>query len=112
MGDQSECQYIRSQEQIIGSAGSVAFELFDPFLAAPLATRTDLIGRADKQEVFRFDTAVCGACPLRSQYTSAKSGAGRTVRLYPQEAFLQEARSLQQSPAYDEYCQRRVVAEH
>ena len=25
---------------------------------------------------------------------------------------LQEARSLQQSPAYDEYRQRRVVAEH
>ena len=34
------------------------------------------------------------------------------MRLHPQEALLQEARSLQQSPAYNEYRQRRVVAEH
>ena len=95
MGGRFGCQYVRSQEQIIGSAGSVAFELFGPSQAVPLATRTDLIGRAYKQEVFRFDAAVCGACPLRSQCTSAKSGAGRTVRLHPQEALLQEARSLQ-----------------
>ena len=30
MGGQSECQYVRSQEQITGSAGSGAFELFHP----------------------------------------------------------------------------------
>ena len=78
----------------------------------PMATRSDLTGRAYKLEGFRFDAAVCGACPLRPQCTSAKSGVGRTVRLHPQEALLQEARALQQSPAYDEYRRRRVAAEH
>ena len=78
----------------------------------PMATHTDLTGRTYKQEGFRFDAAVCGACPLRPQCTSAKPGLGRTVRLHPQEALLQEARRLQDSPAYDEYRQRRVVAEH
>ena len=87
-----------------------------------MATRSDLTGRTYKQEGFRFDAAVCGACPLRPQCTSAKSGVGRTVRLHPQEALLQEAllqeallqeaRALQQSPVYDEYRRRRVVAEH
>ena len=78
----------------------------------PMATRTDLTGRTYKQEGFRFDGAVCGACPLRSQCTDARAGLGRTVRLHPQEALLQEARQLQDSPAYDQYRQRRVVAEH
>ena len=78
----------------------------------PMATRTDLTGRAHKLEGFRFDGAVCGACPLRPQCTDAGAGLGRTVRLHPQEALLQEARQLQQSPAYDQYRQRRVVAEH
>ncbi len=95
---------------VVGSctcpAGQVTRQL------VPMATRSDLTGRICKQEGFRFDAAVCGACPLRPQYTSAKSGVGRTVRLHPQEALLQEARALQQSPAYDEYRRRRVVAEH
>ena len=78
----------------------------------PMATHTDLTGRTYKQEGFRFDAAVCGACPLRPQCTSAKSGVGRTVRLHPQEALLQEARALQQSAGYNQYRQRRVVAEH
>ena len=56
--------------------------------------------------------AVCKACPLRTQCTSARAGVGRTVRLHPQETLLQEARRLQDSPAYDEYRQLRVVAEH
>ena len=64
----------------------------------PMATRTDRTGRTHKLEGFRFDATVCGACPLRPQCTSAKSGLGRTVRLHPQEALLQEARQLQQSP--------------
>ena len=78
----------------------------------PMATRTDLTGRTHKLEGFRFDGAVCAACPLRPQCTDARAGLGRTVRLHPQEALLQEARQLQQSPAYDQYRQRRVVAEH
>ena len=77
-----------------------------------MATHTDLTGRTYKQEGFRFDGAVCGACPLRPQCTDARAGLGRTVRLHPQEALLQEARQLQQSPVYDQYRQRRVVAEH
>ena len=32
--------------------------------------------------------------------------------IHPQEALLQQARALQQSPAYDEYRARRVVVEH
>lgn len=78
----------------------------------PMATHTDLTGRTHKLEGFRFDGAVCGACPLRPQCTSAKSGVGRTVRLHPQEVLLQEARALQQSAGYDQYRRRRVVAEH
>ena len=78
----------------------------------PMATRTDLSGRTHKLAGFRFDGAVCGACPLRPQCTDAKAGLGRTVRLHPQEALLQEARQLQDSPAYAQYRQRRVVAEH
>ena len=78
----------------------------------PMATHTDLTGRTYKQEGFRFDGALCKACPLRTQGTSARAGVGRTVRLHPQEALLQEARRLQDSPAYDEYRQLRVVAEH
>ena len=78
----------------------------------PMATRTDLTGRSYKLAGFRFDGAVCGTCPLRPQCTDARAGLGRTVRLHPQEALLQEARQLQDSPAYDQYRLLRVVAEH
>ena len=37
---------------------------------------------------------------------------GRTVQGHPQEALLQQARALQQSEAFSEYRQRRVVVEH
>ena len=50
--------------------------------------------------------------PLRSQCVAAKPGTGRTVQLHPQEALLQQARALQQSEAFAEYRQRRVVVEH
>ena len=78
----------------------------------PMATRTDLTGRTYKLEGFRFDGAMCGACPLRSQCVAARPSIGRTVRLHPQEALLQDARALQESPAFTEYRQLRVVAEH
>ena len=48
----------------------------------------------------------------RSQCIAAKGRKGRRVLIHPQEALLQEARALQQSAAYDEYRQRRVVVEH
>ncbi len=74
--------------------------------------RTDLTGRNHKLEGFQFGGAVCGAGPLRAQCVAAGPGIGRTVRLHPQEALLQEARALQQSEAFAEYRQRRVVVEH
>ena len=78
----------------------------------PAGRRTDQTGRTYRLEAFRFDAAVCGECPLRSQCLAAKPGTGRTVRLHPQEALLQQARALQHSEAFAEYRQRRVVVEH
>ena len=48
----------------------------------------------------------------RHRCVAAGPGIGRTVRLHPQKALLQQARALQQSPACAEYRQRRVVVEH
>ena len=78
----------------------------------PAGRRTDQTGRTYRLEAFRFDAAVCGECPLRSQCLAAKPGTGRTVRLHPQEALLQQARALRQSEAFAEYRQRRVMVEH
>ena len=61
---------------------------------------------------FRFDAAVCGACPVRPQCVAAGPGTGRTVRLHPQETLLQQAHALQQSEAFTGYRRRRVVVEH
>ena len=79
---------------------------------APAGRRTGQTGRTYRLEAFRFDAAVCGVCPLRPQCVSAKPGTGRTVQLHPQEALLQQARALQQSEAFAEYRQRRMVVEH
>ena len=78
----------------------------------PSGTRTGPDGRTHQLKGFRFDGAVCGVCPLRSQCVAGSSGLGRTVQLHPQEALLQQARALQQSEAFSEYRQRRVVVEH
>ena len=75
-------------------------------------TRTGPAGRTHRLKGFRFDGAVCGVCPLRSQCLAAKPGTGRTVQLHPQEALLQQARALQQSEAFADTRQRRVVVEH
>ena len=75
-------------------------------------TRTGPTGRTRRLNGFRFDAAVCGACPLQSQCLAAKPGTGRTVRLHPQEALLQQARARQHSEGFTEYRQRRVVVEH
>ena len=79
---------------------------------AAAGRRTGQTGRTYRLQAFRFDAAVCGVCPLRSQCVAAKPGTGRTVQLHPQEALLQQARALQQSEAFAEYRQRRVVVEH
>ena len=78
----------------------------------PAGRCTGQTGRTYRLEAFRFDAAVCGVCPLRSQCVAAKPGTGRTVQLRPQEALLQQARALQRSEAFAEYRQRRVVVEH
>ena len=70
------------------------------------------LDRPHRLNGFRFDGAVCGVCPLRSQCVAGSSGLGRTVQLHPQEALLQRARALQQSEAFAGYRQRRVVVEH
>ena len=61
---------------------------------------------------FRFDAAVCDACPLRPACVRAKPGRGRLVMLHPQEAVLQEARAFQRSGAFAPYRALRQVAEH
>ena len=78
----------------------------------PAGRGRDSAGRVYQRVAFRFDAAVCGVCPLRPQCLAAKPGTGWTVRLHPQEALLQQARALQQSEAFAEYRQRRVVVEH
>ena len=77
----------------------------------PAGRRTGQTGRTYRLEAFRFDAAVCGVCPLRPQCLAVKPGTGRTVQPHPQEALLQQARALQQSEAFAEYRQRRVVVE-
>ena len=61
---------------------------------------------------FRFDAAVCAACPLRASCVRAKSGRGRLVMLHPEEALLQAARAFQRSDAFAPYRKLRQVAEH
>ena len=77
-----------------------------------MGTRTDRTGRTYQLRAFWFDAAVCVACPLRERCVGSRRGGGRTVRLHPQEAMLQWARSLQRSDGYAEYRQRRVAVEH
>ena len=78
----------------------------------PAGKRTDSTGTTHRLQAFRFDGAVCQGCLLRSRCFAAKGRKGRQVLIHPQEALLQAARQLQQSPAYDQYRRRRVVAEH
>jgi transposase len=58
---------------------------------------------------FRFDAAVCAACPLRAQ--CVRGAGGRTIAVHPQERLLQEARACQTSPAFREYRRRRQLVE-
>jgi DDE family transposase/transposase-like protein DUF772 len=60
--------------------------------------------------MFVFAIETCAVCPLRTQCTRGQGG--RTVRVHPQEALLQQARHFQASPAFGEVRQRRQVVEH
>lgn len=72
----------------------------------------DKNGDKHKGRAFRFEAAVCAACPLRVDCIKAKANRGRTVSLHPQEGLLQKAKAFQKSEAFKEYCQLRQVAEH
>lgn len=61
---------------------------------------------------FRFDAAVCDACPLRAECVRARLGKGRLVMLHPHEAVLQEARAFQRSGSFAPYRKLRQAAEH
>jgi hypothetical protein len=61
---------------------------------------------------FRFDAALCDACPLRPSCVRARPGHGRLVMPHPHEALLQEARAFPRSPAFAPYRQLRQAAEH
>jgi len=74
--------------------------------------RRDRGGKKHLCSAFLFDAAVCANCPSRGGCVKAKGAKGRTISLHPQERLLQEARALQDSPAFQEYCQKRQVAEH
>ena len=87
-------------------AGQVTYTI------VPAGKPTDRTGRTNRLQAFQFDGVVCWLCPLRSQCIAAQGRPGRRVLIHPQEALLQQARALQQSPAYDEYRARRVVVEH
>jgi hypothetical protein len=73
-------------------------------------TTTDLKRRATGGGEFQFAAAVCAGCPERAQCT--RGGGGRTVQLHPQERLLQDARTLQASPAFQAYRTERQTVEH
>ncbi len=72
----------------------------------------DRAGERHSHWAFAFDGMICAACHLRPECIKAKRGKGRTVHVHPQERLLQEARALQESPAFQEYRQMRPAAEH
>ena len=59
---------------------------------------------------FRFAAQTCAACPLRAQCVRGRGG--RSIAVHPQEALLQKARALQQSPQFAPYKRARQVVEH
>lgn len=77
-----------------------------------LQSRADGEGGRERVRGFVFDASVCGACELRTMCVASKKGKGRTVSLHPQEGLLQQARALQHSEAFAQYCILRQAAEH
>jgi hypothetical protein len=73
-------------------------------------TATPRYRRDGQLRRFQFEAAVCEACPLRSDCVRGRGG--RSIAVHPQEALLQEARALQESPDFARYRRDRQVAEH
>jgi hypothetical protein len=91
--------------------GQFQIDLKDGTCTCPAGQTTgDLKGAGKDARIFHFAAEVCGACPLRAQ--CVKGAGGRSVRVHPQEALLQAARALQESPAFREYRTLRQAAEH
>jgi len=78
----------------------------------PIGGPTGRSGETQARWGFKFDPAVCAACPRRAACVRAGPGKGRTVSLHPQEKLLQEARAFQRSDAFGPYRQMRQAAEH
>ena len=109
-----------SRDQISKAAFRINLEEMSCTCPAGQTTRTlirqgywqDRHGQRHPDRAFLFDADVCSLCPLRADCIKAKGHKGRSIRLHPQERLLQEARALQQSPAFQEYRQVRQAAEH
>ena len=69
-------------------------------------------GRRIEYRVFHFEAEACDRCALRPACTRARPGKGRKVRIHPQERLLQAARTLQASPGFGVYREKRQAAEH
>src|SRR3990172_8426866 len=78
----------------------------------PIGGPTGRSGETQARWGFKFDPAVCAACPRRAACVRAGPGKGRTVSLHPQEKLLQEARAFQRTDAFGPYRQMRQAAEH
>ena len=84
----------------------------------PLGTRTAATGRMRQLKAFQFDGAVCGVCPLRIQCVAGHRTDGATAPAEPApdpdrgRLYCSRPGPLQQSEAFGEYRQRRVVVEH
>lgn len=63
------------------------------------------------KRAFRFERAVCAACPLRASCFK-QSAEARRIRLHPQEALFQAARAWRRSPDFALFRQQRQAVEH
>jgi len=73
----------------------------------------DQEGRAIRvRHAFRFEAAVCAACPLRGQCYSPRSRVGREIQITGHEERIQAARAWQHGPEFDRFRRERQVVEH
>lgn len=100
--EQNQGRFTKSEFHIDLKAGSCR---------CPAGQMTRVLRRTGRgARHFQFAAQVCSRCPLRTQ--CVRGVGGRTVRVHPQEALLQQARALQASPAFRDYRARRQVVEH
>ena len=78
----------------------------------PEGTRQDRNVRTWSLRAFQFEAEPCDRCALRPACMRARPGKGRGVRIHPQERLLQATRTLQASPEFGAYREKRQAAEH